>query len=63
MRQLFERAQRDHDMRQKALAGKDRAAAATIVARTEERHRLVAELREIDAAISAIRDSVLETLE
>ena len=60
MRQLFEQALRDRDVRQTSVAGKDRAAATTIAGRAEaERDRSVTALRDIDAAISPIRDSVL----
>jgi superfamily I DNA and/or RNA helicase len=59
-RSRFEQAQRRRDDRRSEVAGKNRAGAQAIVAEAEEkRDRLVGELREVEAKIAALRDSVL----
>jgi hypothetical protein len=58
--QQLERAKHDRDARRAVTFGKDRARAETIVTTAEnERNRSVAVLRDVEAKILAIRDSIL----
>ena len=59
-RQAFEEAQHTRDMQRFTVVGKNRAAAQkTIDQANEERALIVAELREIEAKMSALRESVV----
>lgn len=59
-RQRFEQARRVHDRRQADVAGKDRKSAQAIVDMAEKkRAALISELRDVEAQIAGIRDSVL----